>query len=152
MIVENSKSDLEHVESHLESTKYPNLSLPLAEENIDTLLGKLGANWTTNSLASDPNIPVEVSTGSTSTTFRNTEWSFDFKLDDIDKDKSIGPGPELLLQALTLANAADGFDLERLETVGDSFLKQAVTVYLFFAYPNVHEGKLSYLRSKQVSK
>jgi len=95
---------------------------------------------------------VEVSTGNTTTSFRNTDWSFDFKLDDTEKDSVIGPGPELLLQALTMANAVDGFDLERLETVGDSFLKQAITVYLFFAYPNVHEGKLSYLRSKQVSK
>ncbi|CAF1277771.1 unnamed protein product [Adineta steineri] len=31
-----------------------------------------------------------------------------------------GPSPALLLQALTLSNAGDGFDLERLETVGDS--------------------------------
>ena len=61
------------------------------------------------------------------------------------------PGPALILQALTLSSANDGFDLERLETVGDSFLKQAVTVYLFFMHPHVHEGKLSYLRSKQVS-
>ena len=81
---------------------------------------------------------------------RNTDWQFDFSLDDDLNDES-GPGPALLLQALTLSNAADGFDLERLETVGDSFLKQAVTVYLYFIYPNIHEGKLSFLRSKQVS-
>ncbi|RNA31321.1 endoribonuclease Dicer [Brachionus plicatilis] len=81
---------------------------------------------------------------------RNTDWQFHFSLDDDLNDES-GPGPALLLQALTLSNAADGFDLERLETVGDSFLKQAVTVYLFFTYPNIHEGKLSFLRSKQVS-
>ena len=62
-----------------------------------------------------------------------------------------GPSPALLLQALTLSNAGDGFDLERLETVGDSFLKQAVTVYIFCTYTNVHEGKLSFFRSKIVS-
>ena len=47
-----------------------------------------------------------------------------------------GPGPAILLQALTLSNAGDGFDLQRLKnnvlnvlkTVGDSFLKQAITV------------------------
>ncbi len=85
---------------------------------------------------------------------RNTDWSFPYFMDDdtrINFSNQSGPGPALLLQALTLSNAADGFDLERLETVGDSFLKQAITVYLFFAYPDVHEGKLSYLRSKQVS-
>ena len=62
-----------------------------------------------------------------------------------------GPSPALLLQALTLSNASDGFDLERLETVGDSFLKQAVTVYIFCTYTHVHEGKLSFFRSKIVS-
>lgn len=62
-----------------------------------------------------------------------------------------GPSPALLLQALTLSNAGDGFDLERLETVGDSFLKQAVTVYIYCTYTNVHEGKLSFFRSKIVS-
>ncbi|CAF4306225.1 unnamed protein product, partial [Rotaria magnacalcarata] len=43
------------------------------------------------------------------------------------------------------------FDLERLETVGDSFLKQAVTVYIYCTYTQVHEGKLSFFRSKIVS-
>ncbi len=62
-----------------------------------------------------------------------------------------GPSPALLLQALTLSNAGDGFDLERLETVGDSFLKQAVTVYIYCTYTQVHEGKLSFFRSKIVS-
>uniref|UniRef100_H2YYK2 ribonuclease III n=1 Tax=Ciona savignyi TaxID=51511 RepID=H2YYK2_CIOSA len=63
----------------------------------------------------------------------------------------IGPGPGLILQALTLSNASDGFNLERLEMLGDSFLKHAVTVYLYCTYPEAHEGKLSYMRSKKVS-
>lgn len=62
-----------------------------------------------------------------------------------------GPSPSIILQALTMSNANDGINLERLETVGDSFLKYAITVYLFCMYPNIHEGKLSYLRSKQIS-
>ena len=40
---------------------------------------------------------------------------------------------------------------ERLETIGDSFLKYAVTSYLYCTHPNIHEGKLSHLRSQQVS-
>ena len=40
---------------------------------------------------------------------------------------------------------------ERLETIGDSFLKYAVTSYLYCTCPTIHEGKLSHLRSKQVS-
>ncbi|GFU19604.1 endoribonuclease Dicer [Nephila pilipes] len=62
-----------------------------------------------------------------------------------------GPSPSIILQALTMSNANDGINLERLETVGDSFLKYAITVYLFCMYSNIHEGKLSYLRSKQIS-
>lgn len=62
-----------------------------------------------------------------------------------------GPSPSVILQALTMSNANDGINLERLETIGDSFLKYAITTYLYCSYENVHEGKLSHLRSKQVS-
>lgn len=71
--------------------------------------------------------------------------------EDIDLGKYIGPSPCTILQALTMSNANDFFSLERLETIGDSFLKYAITVYLYCSYPGIHEGKLSYLRSKQVS-
>lgn len=47
--------------------------------------------------------------------------------------------------------SSDGINLERLETVGDSFLKYAVTAYLYCTYDKIHEGKLSHLRSKQIS-
>lgn len=75
-------------------------------------------------------------------------FSFDFQpnLDD-----HPGPSPSVLLQALTMSNANDGINLERLETIGDSFLKYAITAYLYCTHDNVHEGKLSHLRSKQVS-
>nr|CAD7454255.1 unnamed protein product [Timema tahoe] len=53
-------------------------------------------------------------------------------------------------QALTMSNANDGINLERLETIGDSFLKYAITTYLYCTYDTIHEGKLSHLRSKQV--
>lgn len=62
-----------------------------------------------------------------------------------------GPSPSILLQALTMSNANDGINLERLETIGDSFLKYAITTYLYCTHENIHEGKLSHLRSKQVS-
>ncbi|CAN8009744.1 unnamed protein product [Ixodes pacificus] len=62
-----------------------------------------------------------------------------------------GPSPSILLQALTMSNANDGINLERLETVGDSFLKYAVTAHLYCTHPSVHEGKLSHLRSRQIS-
>ncbi|XP_023219964.1 endoribonuclease Dicer-like [Centruroides sculpturatus] len=71
--------------------------------------------------------------------------------ENIDLNQHNGPSPSIILQALTMSNANDGINLERLETVGDSFLKYAITAYLFCTYPNLHEGKLSYLRSKQIS-
>ncbi|XP_035677529.1 endoribonuclease Dicer-like [Branchiostoma floridae] len=70
---------------------------------------------------------------------------------DLDLDSHPGPSPSLILQALTLSNAGDFFNLERLETIGDSFLKHAITTFLYCTYSRVHEGKLSYMRSRQVS-
>jgi len=75
-------------------------------------------------------------------------FSFDFQPD---LNNHPGPSPSVLLQALTMSNANDGINLERLETIGDSFLKYAITAYLYCTHVNVHEGKLSHLRSKQVS-
>lgn len=76
-------------------------------------------------------------------------FSFDFQPELEDHS---GPSPSLILQALTMSNANDGINLERLETIGDSFLKYAITTYLYCTYDNIHEGKLSHLRSKQVSR
>ncbi|XP_063705227.1 endoribonuclease Dcr-1 [Culicoides brevitarsis] len=75
-------------------------------------------------------------------------FSFDYQPD---LETHPGPSPSIILQALTMSNANDGINLERLETIGDSFLKYAITTYLYLTYENVHEGKLSHLRSKQVS-
>lgn len=75
-------------------------------------------------------------------------FSFDYQPD---LSTHPGPSPSIILQALTMSNANDGINLERLETIGDSFLKYAITTYLYITYENVHEGKLSHLRSKQVA-
>ena len=66
-------------------------------------------------------------------------------------DDHPGPSPSLILQAITMSNSNDAINLERLETIGDSFLKYAITTYLFCRYDDIHEGKLSHLRSKRVS-
>ncbi|XP_045783430.1 endoribonuclease Dcr-1 [Maniola jurtina] len=76
------------------------------------------------------------------------EFDFDYQPD---LKGHPGPSPSVILQALTMSNANDGINLERLETIGDSFLKFAITAYLYCAHPAVHEGKLSHMRSKQVS-
>ncbi|KAF6212369.1 hypothetical protein GE061_012891 [Apolygus lucorum] len=82
--------------------------------------------------------------------FSNGFGNFSFDIQP-DLDGHPGPSPALLLQALTMSNANDGINLERLETIGDSFLKYAITTYLYCSHENIHEGKLSHLRSKQVS-
>ncbi|CBY11646.1 unnamed protein product [Oikopleura dioica] len=56
-----------------------------------------------------------------------------------------------ILQTLTLSKSSDGFNLERLEMLGDCFLKYSVTVYLYCKYEHQHEGQLSFFRSKKVS-
>ncbi|XP_013119344.2 endoribonuclease Dcr-1 [Stomoxys calcitrans] len=75
-------------------------------------------------------------------------FSFDYQPDLLTHP---GPSPSIILTALTMSNANDGINLERLECIGDSFLKYAITTYLYITYDNVHEGKLSHLRSKQVA-
>ena len=92
-----------------------------------------------------PEIDENLNDGSNNFT---TSVKFDY---DVDLDKFIGPSPCTILQTITMSNANDFFNLERLETIGDSFLKFSITVYLYCTYPGIHEGKLSYLRSKQVS-
>lgn len=61
-----------------------------------------------------------------------------------------GPSPGLLLEALTSTKAGDGFDLERLEVLGDSFLKFVVTIDLFCGHTSAHEGLLTQARSKVI--
>ena len=75
-------------------------------------------------------------------------FSFDFQPD---LEEHPGPSPALVLQSLTMSNSNDAINLERLETIGDSFLKYAITAYLYCAHPDLHEGRLSHMRSKQVS-
>ena len=98
-----------------------------------------------NHAASTSNSEVGCAAGSNDCT---PPFTFD---NDVDLDTYIGPSSCTILQSLTMSNANDFFNLERLETIGDSFLKFAITVYLYCTYPGIHEGKLSYLRSKQVS-
>lgn len=62
-------------------------------------------------------------------------------------------GPQLceIYRALTTAKANDIMNLERLETLGDSFLKMIVSVYLFLRFPTFSEGELTTLKGRIVS-
>ena len=67
-------------------------------------------------------------------------------------DESIirGPGNALLLQAVTLKSANDSIDNERLETLGDSFLKLATSVFLYCDRPHAYEGRLTLARTRRI--
>jgi dsRNA-specific ribonuclease len=55
-----------------------------------------------------------------------------------------------LLQALTSASANDIVNLERLETLGDSFLKLMSSLFLFLHYTLVDEGQLTQVKGKLI--
>lgn len=55
------------------------------------------------------------------------------------------------LAAITSSSSADVFDMERLEMLGDSFLKLSATLYLANKYPEWNEGTLTQVKSKLVS-
>lgn len=61
------------------------------------------------------------------------------------------PDSALVLKALTTTNSEDAFDLERLEILGDAFLKLAVSLHLFWTYQDKDEGKLTRRRKNQIS-
>ncbi|XP_057315255.1 endoribonuclease Dicer-like isoform X2 [Hydractinia symbiolongicarpus] len=66
-------------------------------------------------------------------------------------DVKTSPSAVSVLECLSTRQAKMNFDLERLEMLGDSFLKQAITIYLFFKNPQYHEGKLSSKRKNCIS-
>ncbi|MCO5593475.1 hypothetical protein L7F22_047489 [Adiantum nelumboides] len=57
---------------------------------------------------------------------------------------------EKVLEATTTKKCVDHFSLERLELLGDSFLKYAISCNLFLAYEEADEGFLSMQRSEKV--
>ncbi|XP_057378262.1 endoribonuclease Dicer-like [Daphnia carinata] len=64
-----------------------------------------------------------------------------------------GPSPGIVLEALTLAKAHDGYDMERLETIGDSILKLIISIYVYGEASNSRcdEGRLTLMRMRQIS-
>jgi dsRNA-specific ribonuclease len=58
---------------------------------------------------------------------------------------------EIIFPAFFAASANNAYNYERLETLGDVFLKYAVSNYLFQEKDYESEGKLTYKRSKLVS-
>ncbi|XP_068760261.1 endoribonuclease Dicer-like isoform X2 [Montipora capricornis] len=61
------------------------------------------------------------------------------------------PDSAFVLQALTTTHSGDAFNLERLEMLGDAFLKLAVSLHLFMSHQDKDEGKLTQRKKKQIS-
>ena len=55
-----------------------------------------------------------------------------------------------LFQALTSASANDVVNLERLETLGDSYLKFMASFFLFLHLDEMDEGKLTEIKGKMI--
>lgn len=62
------------------------------------------------------------------------------------------PGASDILEAITTRQALLEVNLERLEMLGDAFLKQAVSIYLFYNHPTAYnEGRMTRTRKKVIS-
>lgn len=61
------------------------------------------------------------------------------------------PDTAVVFQALTTTHSGETFHLERLEMLGDAFLKLAVSLHLFWSYQDKDEGKLTQRKIKQIS-
>ncbi|XP_025991526.1 endoribonuclease dcr-1 [Solenopsis invicta] len=61
---------------------------------------------------------------------------------------SQGPNSADIMHALTTKLGSDMFNLERLETLGDSYLKFIVSLYLYDRFPMYNEGQLTALKGK----
>ena len=64
---------------------------------------------------------------------------------------AVHPDSALVLQALTTTHSGDAFNLERLEMLGDAFLKLAVSLHLYCTYQDKDEGKLTQHKKRQIS-
>ncbi|VEL37819.1 unnamed protein product [Protopolystoma xenopodis] len=67
-------------------------------------------------------------------------------------DESVVPSPSHLIEATTFLSAKDAVNLERLEFLGDAFLKYAVTISVYSRLEkDADEGKLTLARIKLIS-
>ena len=64
---------------------------------------------------------------------------------------TVHPDSAFVLQALTTTHSGDAFNLERLEMLGDAFLKLAVSLHLYCTYHDKDEGKLTLRKVRQIS-
>lgn len=67
------------------------------------------------------------------------------------KDNPIGPQLSQIYTSMCTSKSNGLVNLERLETLGDSFLKLVSSLYILMKYPNFDEGKSTMLKGKLIS-
>lgn len=67
------------------------------------------------------------------------------------KNRIVGPELCLIYKAMTTAKAHDIVNMERLETLGDSFLKLFSSIYIYLKFPSFNEGLATNLKGRLVS-
>ena len=73
------------------------------------------------------------------------------KLFSGERTAAVHPDSAFVLRALTTTHSKDAFNLERLEMLGDTFLKLAVSLHLYCTYRKKDEGKLTQGKIRQIS-
>lgn len=82
------------------------------------------------------------------------EYNTDFihkNIESITNEKTDGPELREIYEVLCTAKANDIVNLERYETLGDSFLKLIVSLYINLKYSHYDEGRATILKSKLIS-
>ncbi|XP_050314250.1 endoribonuclease Dicer isoform X2 [Anthonomus grandis grandis] len=64
---------------------------------------------------------------------------------------SVGPELNLIYKAMATIKANDIVNMERLETLGDSFLKYIASLYIYLRFPTFNEGSATTLKGRLVS-
>lgn len=72
----------------------------------------------------------------------------------LDLDCKLSPGPKQrdILQALTVSQCVDIINLERFKLMGNSFLKFAISLWLYKLYPQLNILQLNHLKKKLTGK
>lgn len=112
--------------------------------DYEKFLKKTSANLQeTGKTGCEQNTPVKLSV-------QPKDENYNFKSIKMFEKQTDAFGPQLwhFYQVLMASKSQDVVNLERLETLGDSFLKFATTLFLFLRYPNYNEGRLTNMKGK----
>ena len=152
-IIERDPKTLEFYKSP-QSLTFRALFLPAILYRVDSLVLMIELQNTISTETADsafyntPEIPRKRLRASSSQVSM-TQSSLERYFCPFDISKKVPPFK--LLEAVTCASSADEFSLERLEMLGDSFLKMAVSVHVYWHKDHKDEGKLTKYRTRQIS-